>query len=164
MWIASGLCAFAAAVLISAIIVRLPGLARPVPIFVLIGGIIGFLFTGYSLWRYGPDATVISSALVYAFFCELYLFLFTLAGNSVSLRLLTEVSTRKLRAADIAAYYQADAMVERRFAQLRTAGLVGGDAGAMILTRQGQLLVGAFKALRAMFGMTARVQESAIDR
>jgi len=159
MWVASGLGAFAIAVISVAITVRISRLTRPVPVFALIGGIIGFLFAGYGLWRHGFDPSVIGGVTVYAFACELYIFLFTLAGNSVSLRLLAELSKGPLRRRDIAAHYQTDAMVERRFVQLKKAGLVSGGPAALSLTAEGKLFVWAFKTLRTTFGMSAEIRE-----
>lgn len=159
MWIFSGLGAFALAALLLALAVRLPGFGRPVTLFVFIGGFIGLLFAWLGLRFYGLDPIVGSSLLVYAFACELYIFLFTLASSSVSVRVLAELAKKPLHPDSIAAYYQTDAMVERRLAQLRTSGLIKNGSGTVALTPRGRLLVWAFKRLRAIFGMSNLFRE-----
>lgn len=159
MWIISGLGAFALAVLLMALAVRLPGFGRPVILFVFIGGFVGVLFAWLGLRLYGLDPIVGSSLLVYAFPCELYIFLFTLASSSVSVRVLAELAKQPLHSDSIAAYYQTDAMVERRLAQLRTSGLINNNSDTIALTSRGRLLVWAFKRLRVILGMATHFRE-----
>src|SRR3977135_4536201 len=101
MWLILSAAAFVTSVLVHAMAVRLAARARPVPPVVVIGGAIGAALIGLCARSYGLTPPTLAATLTYAFACELYIFLFTLVGNSVSFGLLTQLARRPLTSTDI---------------------------------------------------------------
>ena len=114
MWLLASVAAFATSVLVHAVAMRIIERAGAVAAFVAIGGGVGAALIGYCAGRYGLTAATLAATLTYAFACELYIFLFALVGNSVSFGLLTMLARQPLKAADIAGFYRAEAMIGRR--------------------------------------------------
>ena len=92
MWLMLSVAAFVTSILVHAVAVRLVPRAGAVPAFVAVGGAIGVALIGYCALSYGSAPPTLAATLVYAFACELYIFLFTLVGNSVSFGLLTKLA------------------------------------------------------------------------
>jgi hypothetical protein len=122
--------------------------------YFLIGALVGILLIVILV---AGNAPAIGAVLAYALLCELYVFIFTLAANSVSLniamRLLTEGPMRVNRIAEI---YSPDDMLERRLEQLNTAKLITRVPGGWRVTANGARIVRAFNLLRALFRQTRR--------
>jgi hypothetical protein len=150
MWLLASLAAFATSVLVHTVAMRFFERAGAVAAFVAIGGAVGAALIGYCAGRYGLTAATLAATLTYAFVCELYIFLFTLVGNSVSFGLLTRLARQPLKAADIAGFYRAEAMIGRRFEQLERGNLIAAGPGGFRLTRRGERLVKIFSRLHAM--------------
>ena len=60
--------------------------------FLCVGVPIGLLHACLSVWWFGFGDTAISAVLMYACACELYIFLFTLAANGVSVSILDKLA------------------------------------------------------------------------
>jgi hypothetical protein len=151
MWLLSSAAAFATSVLVHSAAMRFIERAGAVAAFVAIGGAVGVVLIGYCAGRDGLTPATLAATLTYAFACELYIFLFTLVGNSVSFGLLTRLARQSLKAADIAGFYRAEAMIARRFEQLERGNLITAGPGGVRLTRRGERLVKIFSRLHAMF-------------
>lgn len=156
MWLIPSAAAFAASALAHAVAMRLAGRAGAVAVFVAIGGAVGAVLIGYCAGRYGLTPATLAATLTYAFACELYIFLFTLVGNSVSFGLLTKLAGQPLKAADIAGFYRAEAMIGRRVEQLERGNLITGGPAGLRLTARGERVVRIFSVLHAIFGRPNR--------
>ena len=150
MWLLLGM-ALAASVLGHAGVLRLFQSAGAVTTFVAIGGAVGVLLVGCSLFYDGLTPTASAVVLTYVFACELYVFLFTLVGNSVSFGLMAQLAQHPLQPADIAKFYRAQTMVERRFEQLERANLIVRDGAGFRLTVRAKRIIRAFSVLRSVF-------------
>jgi hypothetical protein len=156
MWLLASVAAFATSVLVHSVAMRFIERAGAVAAFVAIGGGVGAALIGYCAGRYGLTAVTLAATLTYAFACELYIFLFTLVGNSVSFGLLTRLVRQPLKAADIAGFYRAEAMIGRRFEQLERADLMSAGPAGFSLTARGERVVRIFSVLHALFGRPNR--------
>jgi len=156
MWLILSAAAFVTSVLVHAMAVRLAGRARPVPAFVLIGGAIGVALIVLCARSYGLTPPTLAATLTYAFACELYIFLFTLVGNSVSFGLLTKLASHPLKADEIAGFYRAEAMIARRFEQLVGSDLITTSPAGFKLTTRGKRVVRIFSLLQAVLGRSNR--------
>jgi hypothetical protein len=151
MWLILSAVAFMTSVVVHAVAMRLLERAGAVTAFVAIGAVIWVALIGYCAVVYGLTPAVLAATLTYAFLCELYIFLFTLVGNSVSFGLLTKLARRPLKPADIARFYRAEAMIARRFEQLERGNLITAGPAGFGLTARGEGIVRVFSLLHAMF-------------
>lgn len=150
-WLLWALLALLAAVAAHALLCRLVRRGSTVKKFLAVGMPVGLVLL-VQLWSgHGAGVQTFAGALVYALACELYLFLFTLAANSVSLGILRRVARGPLSEAGIAAEYDAEAMVERRLDQLQAGGLLVRRGDAWEATAQGAGLARSFARLRRLF-------------
>jgi hypothetical protein len=154
MWLCLSIVPFALSVLVHAAAMRLAERAGAVAAFVAIGGAVGAALAGYCVLRYGLAATTFAAILGYVFACELYIFLFTLVGNSVSFGLMARLVKRPLESAEIAEIYRPEAMIERRFDQLERANFIVADRAGLGLTTRGRRLARVSLLLRAVFRRT----------
>jgi hypothetical protein len=152
MWLIWSATAFVTSVLVHAMGVRLAERARPVPAFVVIGGAIGVALIVLCARSYGLKPPTLAGTLTYAFACELYIFLFTLVGNSVSFGLLTKLASHPLKRDEIAGLYRAEAMIARRFEQLEGGDLITDSPAGFKLTTRGKRVVRIFSLLQALLG------------
>ncbi|HEY7664514.1 MAG TPA: hypothetical protein VH934_15450 [Xanthobacteraceae bacterium] len=142
--------AFSASVIVHAAAMRLAGCAGAVAVFVGVGGVIGVALIGYCLVSYGWTPATLAASLTYAFFCELYIFLFTLVGNSVSIGLLTKLASQPLKPAAIVDFYRKEAMIARRFEQLGRGNLLSAGPAGLELTVRGARIVRIFSLVHAL--------------
>jgi hypothetical protein len=156
MWLMLSVAAFVTSILVHAAAVRLLPRAGAVPAFVAVGGVIGVALISYCALSYGLAPPTLAATLAYAFACELYIFLFTLVGNSVSFGLLTKLASHPLRPDQIAAFYRAEAMITRRFEQLESSDFITTRANGVKLTARGKRVVRIFSLLHAVFGRPNR--------
>ena len=106
---------------------------------------------------YGLTPATLAATLTYAFACELYIFLFTLVGNSVSFGLLTKLARHPLKPADIAGFYRTEAMIARRFEQLERGDFITAGPAGFRLTTRGKRVVQIFSLLHADVSPTESV-------
>ena len=119
----------------------------------LITGIVGGagLATGLALRTPRADAADwLAEAAAYAFACELYVFLFTFVGSSVSVALLVErletaPPRRPVETLDPVA------MVECRLATMHNAGVLEATPPAYRLNNRSRLILRVYRALRRLF-------------
>jgi hypothetical protein len=140
--------AFLGAVAFHALLLRLPFKGDSVTKFVLAGGTIG-IFLGLVIFFKAPTLSGLAALVIYAFAAELYVFLFTLVGSSVSARILLTLRQRSRSADEIDAVFDTTGMVEGRIARLKAVGLLDSETGA--ITPRGRLLAGVFRAFKHFF-------------
>jgi hypothetical protein len=140
--------AFLMAVAVHAIIVRLPVKGDSVTKFVLAGGALAIVL-GLLILLQAPTLAGLAALVAYAFACELYVFLFTLVGFSVSARILLTLRDGPRTAREIDAVYETASMVAGRIERLQRVGLI--DPATGTVSARGRLLVRLFRALRHFF-------------
>jgi len=100
---------------------------------------------------------LIAAILVYAVICELYIFLFTLAANGVSISIMDRLADGLTSLQILDAEYSVLSMVTRRVDQLQTGGFLIECDGHLLLSLKGRGLVRAFLLLRRTLQRDARV-------
>ncbi|MEQ8345859.1 MAG: hypothetical protein RIB84_22035 [Sneathiellaceae bacterium] len=151
LWLLWSLLAFAAAVAAHALACRLRSGGSAVLRYIAVGMPIGLALLVLLALRHGWSADLLAGALLYALLSELYLFLFTLAANSVGLGILRRLARAPLTEAQVAADYDSAAMVARRLDQLVAGGLLQQDEAAYRPTERGARTARSFARLRRLF-------------
>src|SRR6266511_2997788 len=129
--------------------IRLTGVTR----FLITGGLVGACLVWWLFNRYGLTAPQTwAGAVVYAFCCELYVFLFTFAMSSVTANLIARLSRYDMTDSDIEKFYDSRHMVATRLARLVTVGLIEDLPSGLRLTTEGARMVRTFRWLRDFFG------------
>ena len=95
-----GLVAFLTAVGCHAALLRLPLRGDSVTKFALAGGLVG-LVLGLVVLALSPTLAGLAGLVLYAFVCEVYTFLFTLVGSSVSVQILLTLRGGPATAAEL---------------------------------------------------------------
>jgi hypothetical protein len=150
MWFISALAALAFAIaahFATSLYIASNALAR----FVAIGCLTGVVLMAWLYRAYGWEIETVAAILVYAFACELFIFLFTFAGFSVSANLLTRLSKEAMTDSQIDQLYGSTQMVQMRIDRALSKGLIIMDGDEVRLTVAGRRLVVAFNLLRACF-------------
>jgi hypothetical protein len=120
--------------------------------FLVTGGVVGACLVWRLLVSYGTAAPQTwAGALTFAFACEFYLFLFTLAITSVSANLLAHLSRRAMTNLDIEQLYDSRQMVAARLDRLIAGGLLAEGPTGLRLTAEGARTVRTFRRLRDFF-------------
>jgi hypothetical protein len=124
---------------------------NPITKFLVAGGAGGLVLACHLLVARAPGLAFFAALGAYAFAGELYLFLFTMVGSSVSARLLLLLRERNLSDADIAGLYEPRGMVERRMERLAAAGLLRHEGDRCRVTERGRRLANVFVAVKHFF-------------
>jgi hypothetical protein len=112
----------------------------------------GGILLGLSLSvRAQPWVQILSSLLVYALICELYLFLFTLTISSVSANLLLALRRKALTEEELEEQYDSRKMVAQRLARLEAVGLLGRSGDTLRPTPSGLRATARWAAFRRFF-------------
>jgi DNA-binding HxlR family transcriptional regulator len=151
MGILTGVFFFACAVITHALLSRAQSGVGTVRRFFLIGLGYGIILV---LWAILSGAYSIASVLVYAFGCELYIFVFTLAANSVSLGIVVRLLDGPAPISELSVVYSTVNMVERRLMQLEASGLISRSVVGWQISPKGVTIVRAFGRLRKFFRQT----------
>ncbi len=141
-----------------ALAVRLRFGGTPVIKFFAIGGSVALGLVAH-LAIVGADSLEVAATLTaFALMCELYLFLFTLVGTSVSVRLLVTLRRGSLSQRAIDDLFETEGMVDLRIARLRAADLLEpGESSTsrydstLRITPRGRRIVLVFLALKRFF-------------
>lgn len=145
---------FAGSLVLHAMTCRLQLRADRVVRFLVGGSLTGLLLLLLSLQRYGWLALeTVAAALVYAFLCELYLFLFTMTISSVSANLLVRLRSGGMALTDIERHYDSRQMVRVRIGRLANTGFLHLDGDRIFIDARGFRLLRVFRALRGFFGI-----------
>jgi hypothetical protein len=152
MWFVGALLGLMMAVVGHAVLCRAPVPLNGVTRFLLVGGLVGVCLLWWLLYRYGVAAPQAwAGAAVYAFCCELYVFLFTFAMSSVTANLLAKLSRHDMTDTDIEELYGSRHMVATRLDRLVAVGLVDEVPSGLSLTPEGARMVRIFRRLRGLF-------------
>src|SRR4051812_9253526 len=102
LWLFGALLLFGSAMVVHAIVCRLPIPLNIVLRFAAIGSAVGL---GWIWWLHSAyrvdEPEFWAGLLIYGFCCELYMFLFTLVISSISANLLVSLSSREMSAVEI---------------------------------------------------------------
>lgn len=141
-----------ACILAHAFLTRLVPGRSAVTLFLVSGTAVGIALTSWAFRTYGP-ATIefVAAVLVYAAFCELYLFLFTLTLTSVSANILVRLWDGPKTQSELDGLYENAAMVEARLTRMRAAGMVRTEVGTLQVTQRGKRIVRSYRFLRTLF-------------
>jgi hypothetical protein len=126
--------------------------ANAVTRFVVLGGLTGIGLAVYLVRHTGSPVESAAALLLYAFSCELYLFLVTLARNSVSATLLLLLCSGPMAAGEIGRRLGSAGMVSFRIEGLVATGLLRQTALGYEPTDRGVAVISLFSALKRFFG------------
>ena len=151
MWLVLALFSLVAAVTGQVVVARLQFVGSFVVRFLLIGGGVGLVMAGSLVREYRLGVEFWAGVFVYAFACELYVFLVTLVDSSISVSILLLLRRGSSRRVEIDRLSSGRAMVASRLEKLCGNGLLRRAAGSYRLTLRGQSLLILFRALRFFF-------------
>lgn len=152
MIILIALAAAVSAVAVHLALSRLPGPGGTVARFLAVAAVVGGILAAALSYKIGLTAETVSAVLVYAFCCELYLFLITLSLASVSANILTNLLAGPVTAADFDRVYSSARMSKHRVERIKLARLVEERQARLHLTGRGRIIVAAMIGLRRLFG------------
>lgn len=145
MWLALPPAYLVVALLLHALAVRMRPAGNRVHLFLVLGSLTGVALIGHLAANTSLALPAQAAAvLLYAFGCELYVFLFTFVTSSVSVALLVSPGPGQPAASP-------DEMVRRRLAAMHAAGLLQTVAAGYVLTPRARQLVRVYRGLRAFF-------------
>ena len=148
VWVAGYLMGAVAA---HGVVVRLPGAGTGVGRFLMVATPLGLILAGQAVSRDGLGPTTVAALAAYAFACELYIFLFTLVGSSVSASLLMTLASRPLTRPEIDALCDEVGMIRMRLERLVSGGLLEAAPAGYAPTRAARMMLAAFRVLRRFF-------------
>jgi hypothetical protein len=119
--------------------------------FLIVGTAIGLLLVGQQTWRSGVTIETVATGLAYAFACELYIFLFTLAGSSVSVGVLLALRRGGLTRSEVDVLCDSSDMVDVRIEGLMAARLITPSSAGFVITSRGRRLLKLFALLGGVF-------------
>jgi hypothetical protein len=152
MWLIYLLVALAAALLAHAALSRAARNVNRVIGFLAVGSAAGLGLLTALAARYGAASMQTLSALVlYAFLCELYIFLFTLAMSSISANLLVRLDRGGLTEPEIDRLYDSSRMVDERVERLIATNLLKDESTTLAPTPKGIRLLRMLDRLRHFF-------------
>jgi len=152
MWyVGAGSC-FLLAVISHAFLCRLRWKSNRVLRFIMAGSLWGVVLLGYLAGQYGVSSEMLASLVLYAFVCELYIFVFASLPTSVTVALLLAVGSKQKTQAEIDAFLGDNLMVSMRLEGLLREGLLEGSPSQYVLTDKGKRLVHIFRLFQDFFG------------
>lgn len=148
-WFIWTLSAFAFAVLLHALLTRIPLKGNSLLIFLSAGGVVGFSLALALLRNEGPSVTMLAGITLYAFLCELYIFSFTFVISSLSVAILLALARNhgieRMREAS------GDEMTQRRIQRLTLTGLITNHHGMLRPSSKGRLVSSLLRVCRRIF-------------
>jgi hypothetical protein len=126
--------------------------------FLLIGFIVGAFLSIYMILISGFNFAYIVSILLYGFFCEFYIFLFTMVGSSVSASLLISLLKDNIKEIDIENISKTKKMLRSRIQVLVKTGLLIQKTDCYSLSTKGYFLNKIFLFLRHFFNFQSQAQ------
>ena len=152
MWLIYLLVALAVALLAHAVLSRAAPGVNTVVGFLSVGSVAGIGLLGVLASHYGATSMQTVSALaLYAFLCELYIFLFTLAMSSISANLLVRLDRGGLTEQEIDRLYDSSKMVDERIGRLLATTLLKEEPSVLTPTPEGIRLLRILDRLRLFF-------------
>jgi len=159
MWIIYVFLALALSILLHSIIVRYYSSISRLTSFLVIGCAVCALLAIVVSAKYGLISfQLLASLLTYAFFSELYIFLFSSALTSISMNLLVKLRNKSMNTEEIEKVYDGRLMVEKRIIRLQTTGLLETTKdGGFLPTKRGLQLISFLEYLEKLFKNTINV-------
>jgi len=154
MSILLAIAAFVLTVLLHGPAIRLSLSMNSVARYLLIGFPIGILLVVGAFASFGVTIRAFAAILLYAFLCELYMFIFTLAFSSVSATMLVMLRRGPVQTTALASAYDPRDMVKLRLERLLRIGFVVRDGERLVVTQKGMRYHRIFSSLRRFFGHT----------
>ena len=151
IWLAAGIAGFGTALIGQSLLLRATALRNGMVAFLLAGLPIGLVLILMLARHAGRDETI-AGVLLYAFLCELWMWIFSAAFSSVSANLLLHLRSKNLTYDDIDLAYDDRQMILRRIEWLEHIGAIQALDGQLVPTRRGRALASLFNAVRAFFG------------
>lgn len=151
MWLLTVPSAFVASILGQYLLRRTRLVRSPLLAFLLSGTLVGIWLI--AVFHYMDTPTIaIAGTLLYAFLCELYIFLFSFAYSSISANLLVRLQDHPLERDAIDRLYDSNAMVARRVRDLIEVDFLTSENGSIVATPKGKMVAAVFVAVRRFFG------------
>ena len=151
MWGVLVLFYFIAAVAEHAILCRL---VRPINVvvgFLLSGVLMGMILISHEVVLYGLAIETWTAVFIYAFMCELYIFMITFIRSSVSVSVLLLLRKKTANMAELDRDCNSSSMVNTRLEKLCQIGLLDRSTPGYILTKKGNGIVAVLKVVRRFF-------------
>ena len=159
MWLALVIVCFALSLGLHAFAARLRPHTNRVVSYAVVALAAGLVLLLALLAAYGPDVRTWAALCLYALGAELYMFLFTMIGSSITARILILLRRRDMTQVEIDAAFPTSGMVEERMRNLLQNQFIRVDGeSSFSLTPRGWFLVRWFRTLRGFFrrGPSAR--------
>lgn len=152
MWLLLAALCFALSLCLHALATRLRPRSNRVVTYAVVGLVAGLVLALALVARYGLELQTWAALALYALGAELYVFIFTMIGSSITARILITLRHRDMTRAEIDAAFPTSGMVERRMQNLLHNGFIRADAACgFTLAPRGRLLVNCFRPLRSFF-------------
>jgi len=151
VWVAAYLMSAVAA---HCVLGRLARAGTGVGRFLMVATPLGLALFVHAASRDGLGPTTVAAVVVYAFACELYVFLFTLVASSVSASLLMALAAGALTAREIGTLCDEVGMVRMRLERLVNGGLLQVAPAGYAPTRAARVMLTGFRMLRRFFRHT----------
>ncbi len=153
MWIVASGTAFMASVVLHAFAVRVFRGANSVVSFFGVGVVVGCTMLAVVGTQTGfGSPQFMAAAATYAFACELYVFLFTLALSSISANLLAKLHAESMTTAEVETLYDSRLMVSNRVERLIKSGFMDRSPSGVVISVRGKRLLRTLNRLRSFFG------------
>lgn len=143
---------FIAALVLHAVVCRLPISFDRVLRFIVVGFVLG-IFLAWALANSAGFLSIemLAGLLLYAFLCELYIFLFTMTISSISSNILVRLFYGPMSINEIGEKYNSLAMVDARIQRLVDTGFLKRTDNNIGITSKGMRLVKILSRLRIFF-------------
>jgi predicted transcriptional regulator len=120
--------------------------------FLISGFVVGVILL-LILFKARPGLDALEAGLIYAFACELYIFLFTFVGNSISVAILVLLKEDgRLPEPRMEAAQDDGDFVGGRIKMMVESGIFQKKDEQLSLTAKGRILLRAYKGFRSFFG------------
>jgi hypothetical protein len=151
-WLSGALLYFLAAVVLHAVVCRVPMRINIVLRFVAIGGLLGlgWIWLLHDAYQFGEPGFW-AGLLIYALSCEVYVFLFTLVIGSISANLLVSLRSRDMTDLDIDQLYDSRKMVSARLDRLVSTRFLSETPTGLKLSEKGVRTLRVFNMLKNVF-------------
>jgi hypothetical protein len=120
--------------------------------FVAVGTLFGVGFVVWLIAARTPVDVILANLVVFAFMCELYIFLFSSVETSISASVLLALASGQRTAAEIERLCSDTSMIDSRLQRFLKTGLLRAQSGRYLLTPRARLLLGVARRLRRFFG------------
>lgn len=152
MWLWEAVTGWMTVVVLHAVLCRLPIKANIVAKFLMAGIPLGLLLAYRQLDHTGLSVKSMAGLTLYAFICELYIFIFASVPASISISLLRTLHKKVMTQDEINQCLESRALFEWRLSGLEREGLLEKTSSVCRVTVKGKRLAGFFRALQKFFG------------